>query len=137
MVNPYIICTWVFVLSLLYPLHGITTFPLNILCVGGVTGTNFNELSFATFYGVFSHIGPFLWVPWTITIESIILCLAMFYLYTLFMTILFKNPFNYYIDDVCNGEKKELVIKLTTLAKYSVIPITLFFLYLIYYLWKK
>ena len=136
MVNPYIICTWVFFLSLLYPLHGITTFPLNILCFGGITGTNFNELSYKTFYSVFSHIGPFLWVPWTITIESIILCLATFYLYTLFMTILFKNPLDYYIEEVSNG-RREFVVNLVVLIKYSALPITLFFLYLIYYLSKK
>ena len=108
MLNPYIICTWVFILSLLYPLHGISTFPLNIVCVGGITGTKLNELSYRTVYGIFSHLGPFLWVPWTITYESIILFLFMFYIYTLVMLLVFKkNPLDYYSEnEERKGDKK-------------------------------
>ena len=105
MINPYIISSWTFVASLLYPLHGITTFPLNIVCAGGVIGSKFNELSYRTYYSIFSHLGPFLWIPWTITYESIILFLFVFYIYTLLMLLVFKkNPLDYYIE---NAEKKE------------------------------
>jgi hypothetical protein len=119
MLNPYIVCTWVFILSLLYPLHGITTFPLNIVCAGGIMGTNFNELSFGTFYGFFSHLGPFLWVPWAITYESIILFLFIFYIYTLVMLLVFKkNPLDYYSENEGKkGDKKWFIDMIDTIKK--------------------
>lgn len=99
MINPYIVSNWTFVASLLYPLHGITTFPLNIVCVLGVIGSKLNELSYKTLYEFFSHLGPFLWVPWTITYESIILFLFVFYIYTLVMLIVLKkNPLDHYAE---------------------------------------
>ena len=60
----------------------------------------------------------------------------MFYLYTLFMTILYKNPFDYYIEAL-SDDRRERLVKLVAVAKISVLPITLTFLYLIYYLSKK
>ena len=119
MFNPYIVCTWAFLVSLLYPLHGITTFPLNILCVGGIMGAKLNELSYATFYSIFSHIGPFLWVPWIITFESVILCLSVFYFYTLYMLIICKkNPLQYYVDNESRKEHKDLLMNATSLLNF-------------------
>ena len=98
MLNPYIVSTWVFILSLLYPLHGISTFPLNIVCLLGLLTSRFTNFSYSSFYHYFSHLGPFLWIPWVFSIETIILFLVTFVLYIIFMFILFKNPLDYYID---------------------------------------
>jgi hypothetical protein len=98
MLNPYIICTWVFLLSLLYPLHGISTFPLNIVCLIGLATPRFTNVSYSSFYHYFSHLGPFLWIPWVFSVKSIILFFLTFVLYILFMILIFKNPLDYYID---------------------------------------
>ena len=106
MFNPYIVCTWVFVLSLLYPLHGISTFPLNIVCLFGLSTSRFTDLSYSSFYHYFAHLGPFLWIPWVFSVKSIILFFLTFVLYILFMILIFKNPLDYYID--LNTKNKEL-----------------------------
>ena len=107
MINPYIVCTWALLLSLLYPLHGISTFPINILCIWGLIGGCLDELSYASLYNYFLHLGPFFWVPWTFQIESIILCLVFFFVYTTIMLVIFKNPLDYYLDNEGRKEYKE------------------------------
>jgi hypothetical protein len=111
MINPYIVCTWALLLSILYPLHGISTFPINILCLFGLFGKSLTEVSYQSAYNYFMHLGPFFWVPWTFQIESIILCLFFFFIYTTLMIILFKNPLDYYLDLEQRKDRKELYVK--------------------------
>jgi hypothetical protein len=110
MINPYLVCTWALLLSLLYPLHGISTFPINLLCFGGIQGTPLDEISYASAYNYFMHLGPLFWVPWTFQIESIILCLVFFFVYTTVMLVTFKNPLDYYLDNEPRKEYKEALI---------------------------
>ena len=118
MLNPYIMCTWVFLLSLLYPLHGISTFPLNIVCLLGLLTSRFTNFSYSSFYHYFSHLGPFLWIPWVFSIETIILFLLTFFLYTTLMITTFKNPLDYYIDmHSKNNDQKWLVDLLVNIKK--------------------
>jgi len=124
MVNPFIVCTWTFILSLLYPIHGITTFPLNVLCVGGIMGTKFNELTYGTFYSIFSHIGPFFWVPWTITVESVILCVGTFVIYSTLMNLFYKDPYEYYIENA-QDSRKEFMKNITVFVRVVVVPVVL------------
>jgi len=110
MINPYIVCSWALFLSLLYPLHGISTFPINILCLFGLFGKSLTEISYSSVYHYFMHLGPFLWVPWTFQIESIILCLSFFFVYSTIMIIFFKNPLDYYLEREKSKKVKEILV---------------------------
>jgi hypothetical protein len=135
LLNPYIVCTYAFIISLLYPLHGISTFPLNVLCFLGILGTKWNEASLGTAYSIFSHAGPFLWVPWVITAESIFLTVLTFVIYAIGMITFYKHPFDYYIDNEPRETNKEIIRIGVVIIKYVVIPIIL--LLLIYLVMKR
>ena len=135
-INPYIVCTYAFIVSLLYPLHGITTFPLNVLCFFGITGTKWNSMSFGTFYSIFSHAGPFLWVPWTITFESMILTIIVFLVYITSMILFYKHPYDYYLHRDGETRKELMRTYIIPLINYVVIPV-IFLLSLFLYMKKK
>ena len=81
----YLFSTWIFIASALYPLHGISTFPLNLLALLGLYEIDFNESLFKTTYCTILHLGPFLWIPYSFSDESLMFaaCLLLTYLITL------------------------------------------------------
>jgi len=56
------------------------------------------------------HLGPFAWVPWTFQIESIILCLSFFFVYSTLMIIFVKNPLDYYLEREKSKKGKEFLV---------------------------
>jgi len=98
-------------------------------------GTNWHEASLGTAYSIFSHAGPFLWVPWVITLESLFLTVSTFIIYATGMTVFYKHPFDYYIDNERNESRKKLMRIGVEIIKYFVIPIIL--LLLIYLIMKR
>ena len=137
LLNPYIVCTYAFIISLLYPLHGISTFPLNVLCFLGILGTKWHEASLGTAYSIFSHAGPFLWVPWVITVESVFLTVSTFVIYAIGMIMFYKHPFDYYIDNEPSETRKEFIRIGVVIIKCVVIPIILLLLLLTYLVMRR
>ena len=88
---PYYICFYIFALSFTYPLHQISTFPLNIISVLGPLFSKSQEIG-----NYMTHLLPLLWVPWEISVSSVILYFVVFFIYTISMIIFFKNPLDYY-----------------------------------------
>lgn len=81
----HLFSTWIFIASALYPFHGISTFPLNCLAILGFYETDLRESLFKNIYNGFLHLGPFLWIPYSFSDESLLfaVCLLLSYLVTL------------------------------------------------------
>jgi len=101
----YLFSTWIFVASALYPLHGISTFPLNLLALLGFYETDFSESLFKIMYSVFLHLGPFLWIPVSFSDESLLFAVTLLLTYLLTLAVLNINCYNVY-DELVKQKHK-------------------------------
>ena len=97
----YLLSSWIFLLSVLYPLHGISTFPLNLLALVGCyecIRNPFAEHWFKTFYIMFIHLAPFLWIPYELSVQTLLfaLCVIFVYLVAIRLSPIEKNPIDVY-----------------------------------------
>ena len=92
----HLLSTWIFILSALYPFHKISTFPLNILALVGITTLKASESSWKSLHIVLLHLLPFLWIPYVINKESIILFFGVIIGYFIFMNYLQEDPIDVY-----------------------------------------
>lgn len=105
----YLLSTWIFLLSALYPLHRISTFPLNLMAVVGCYEClrhRFGEHWFKSLYILFIHLAPFLWIPYEISLETVLFALCVTLVYLVFIgSVTKKNPIEVY--DILLKEKHE------------------------------
>ena len=95
----YLLSTWIFILSVLYPFHKISTFPLNILASVGcfeVILNPYNEHILKNIYILFIHIAPFFWIPWEISPKTLDFALIVVLIYLIFICLINKNCFHIY-----------------------------------------
>ena len=95
----HLLSTWIFILSVLYPFHKISTFPLNILALVGcfqVILKPFNEHYLKNIYILFIHIAPFFWIPWEISKKTIKFALAVILIYLIFICLIQDDCFHIY-----------------------------------------
>lgn len=70
----YIFSTWIFLYSAAYPLHHISTFPLNVLALVGCLEIILNphkESWVKNLYILLLHLLPFLWIPYSLSLETL------------------------------------------------------------------
>jgi len=92
----HLLSTWIFIISVLYPLHKISTFPLNLLALVGITTLKASESFMKSLHIIIIHLIPFLWVPYVINREAIILFFATIIAYLALIVFLRENPFHVY-----------------------------------------
>ena len=95
----YLLSSWIFILSVLYPIHRISTFPLNLLALVGCyecIRSPFSEHWVKTFYIMFIHLAPFLWIPYEISMTTTLFALTVIFVYLVAIQILRKNPIDVY-----------------------------------------
>ena len=96
-----LLSTWIFIISALYPLHRIPTFPLNILASVGCFEPILNphkESMVKNIYIIVLHTLPFLWIPYEFTTKTLVFALCVIIAYLIFIEILGKNPFQVYTN---------------------------------------
>lgn len=94
-----LLSTWIFILSALYPLHKISTFPLNIIAIIGcfdVIYAPFKENCIKNIYIIFIHLAPFLWIPYDISYTPIVFAIFVIVAYLIFIFIIKSDPFSVY-----------------------------------------
>lgn len=104
----YLLSTWIFLLSVLYPLHRISTFPLNLMALVGCyecLRNPFGEHWFKTLYILFIHLAPFLWIPYELSVRTLLFALCVILIYLFFIGLIKKNPIDVY--DILLKEKHE------------------------------
>ena len=92
----YFLSVWVFILSALYPIHKISTFPLNILCILGLVAFNLEEPPLKNISILIIHLLPFLWIPYSFKQKSIYLFVAVIIVYYIFIRLLNESIYNVY-----------------------------------------
>jgi hypothetical protein len=92
----HLLSTWIFIISALYPFHRISTFPLNLLALVGILTLKASESFMKSLHIVIIHLTPFLWIPYTVNRESIVLFLGVIFAYLVLMAFLRENPFHVY-----------------------------------------
>jgi hypothetical protein len=95
----YLLSSWIFVLSCLYPFHKISTFPLNILASVGcfeVILNPYNEHWIKNAYILALHIAPFFWIPWIISETTLQFAAIVVIIYLLFTAAIQKSCFDIY-----------------------------------------
>jgi hypothetical protein len=101
----YLFSTWIFIISILYPLHGISTFPLNIVALLGFYEMDFSESLFKNIYNGFLHLGPFLWIPYSFSDESLLFAAVLLLTYLLTLSALEINCYDVYNELVQQKHK--------------------------------
>ena len=90
----HLFSTWIFIASVLYPIHGISTFPLNVLALVGIVqvlrGWG-NEHWVKELYIIALHLLPFLWIPYDFSLPTLKACFAFGFVYLIFLACLQTN----------------------------------------------
>lgn len=92
----HLFSTWIFVASALYPLHGISTFPLNLLALVGLYEMRKTESTGKNIYNLILHLAPFLWIPYSFSEETMLFCVLLLLAYLLIMIFLKRNCYEIY-----------------------------------------
>ena len=92
----HLLSAWIFILSVLYPFHKISTFPLNLLALVGITTLKASESFWKSLHIVLIHLLPFLWIPYVINKESITLFFGAIFCYLIFINYLQEDPIHIY-----------------------------------------
>lgn len=95
----HILSTWIFLLSTLYPVLQLRTFPLNVMASVGcfeIILNPYNENLVKNLYILFIHIAPFFWIPFDVSTEAFQFGAAVIAAYLAFVVALGENPFHIY-----------------------------------------
>lgn len=95
-----LLSTWIFILSILYPVIQISTYPLNLLASVGcleVILNPYNEHALKNIYILFIHIAPFFWIPYELSTNTIEFAAIVIIAYFVFMMFLRDNPIDVYV----------------------------------------
>ena len=92
----HLFSTWIFISSALYPLHGISTFPLNLVALVGLYEIKFKGSFGKIVYNLILHLAPFLWIPYSFSDETLLFCVTLFLAYLVTLIFLKKNCYERY-----------------------------------------
>ena len=95
----YILSTWIFLLSAIYPIVRLPTFPLNVMASVGcfeIILNPYNENLLKNLYILFIHIAPFFWIPVDLSTEAFQFGALVILAYSVLVTSLGENPFHVY-----------------------------------------
>jgi hypothetical protein len=96
----YILSTWIFILSVLFPIVKLPTFPLNLMASVGcieIILNPYNENFVKNLYILFIHIAPFFWIPYDLSVNAFHVGATVILLYLLFIISLGENPIHVYM----------------------------------------
>jgi len=96
----YIFSTWIFILSALFPVVHLPTFPLNLMASVGcfeIILNPYNENIVKNLYILFIHIAPFFWIPYDLSVNAFQVGAAVILTYLLFIASLGENPIHVYM----------------------------------------
>lgn len=97
----YIFSTWIFLLSAAYPLHKISTYPLNVIALPGCFEILLNPHKghwVKNVYILALHILPFLWIPYSVSNISLQFAFISVVIYLIFISILGENIIHIYSE---------------------------------------
>jgi len=93
----HLLSAWIFILSALYPIHKISTFPLNVLALSGCLEAFVNrEHVLKSIYILFIHLAPFAWIPYDLSRPVIGFALATIAVYVIFIYAIKEQPVDIY-----------------------------------------
>ena len=95
----HLLSSWIFLLSALYPVTKLPTFPLNILASVGcleVILNPYNEHVLKNIYILFIHITPFFWIPYDVSVGALQFGAAIIAAYLAFIFFIGENPLHVY-----------------------------------------
>ena len=95
----HLLSTWIFLLSAAYPIHQISTYPLNILALVGCLEPILNphrESAGKNIYIIGLHLLPLLWIPYDISAKAFQFAFFVGGAYLIFVTGIGENPFHIY-----------------------------------------
>jgi hypothetical protein len=95
----YLLSSWIFLLSCLYPILKIPTYPLNLLASVGCFEVILNphkEHWLKNLYILFIHIAPFFWIPYDISERALLVAAVVSISYILFIWFLGEDPLHVY-----------------------------------------
>lgn len=96
----YILSTWIFILSVLFPVVHLPTFPLNLMASVGcieIILNPYNENLVKNLYILFIHIAPFFWIPYDLSVNAFEVGATVIVIYLLFISSLGENPIHVYM----------------------------------------
>lgn len=97
----YIFSSWIFLLSVAYPIHAISTYPLNVLALSGCFEILLNphkEHWTKNIYILALHILPFLWIPYSFSTSSMYFAVGSGLSYLMFVGLLEEDPIHIYSE---------------------------------------
>lgn len=97
----YLFSTWIFLLSVAYPIHAISTYPLNVLALPGCFEILLNPHKAhwtKNIYILGLHILPFLWIPYSFSETSIYFAFGSGLSYLVFIGFLEEDPIHIYSE---------------------------------------
>lgn len=95
----FLLSYWALIAAVLYPIHGISIFPLTLLCSVSLLEIILNpsnQLLSKNVVIVLIHLLPFLWIPFDQSRNALNLSAAIIFLYVLFITFWRKSPVEIY-----------------------------------------
>jgi len=95
----HLLSTWIFILSAAYPIHKISTYPLNILALIGCLEPILNPFRSSlgkNLYIMGLHLLPLLWIPYDVSMKAIQFAFVFGITYLIFVTGIGENPFHIY-----------------------------------------
>jgi hypothetical protein len=93
----HLLSAWIFILSALYPIHKISTFPLNVIALTGCLEAFANrEHIVKSIYILFLHLAPFAWIPYDLSRTAIGFALATMAVYVVFIYSIKEQPVDIY-----------------------------------------
>jgi hypothetical protein len=95
----YLLSSWIFILSCLYPIVKIPTYPLNLLASVGCFEVILNphkEHWLKNLYILFIHVAPFFWIPYDLSQQALLIAATVIVAYLGLIWFLRENPFHVY-----------------------------------------
>lgn len=91
---------YMFIFSALYPLHGISTYPLVLLSTLGCVEVFRNTLLTKNLFILFIHLAPFLWIPYDLSTTAYAFSATIIVFYLVFVTALGETPYTIYMTSL-------------------------------------
>lgn len=101
----HFLSAWMFILSALYPLHRISTFPLVLLSTVGCVEVFRSHVFEKNLIILALHLSPFLWIPYQLSVSTFTFTLAIIILYLVFIQSLGETPYNIYMTTLSEKHK--------------------------------
>ena len=95
----HLLSTWIFLLSVAYPILKLPTFPLNLVAFVGCLEIILNPHKkhwLKNLYIIFIHIAPFFWIPYDLSRTAFIFGACVIIAYLVFIWYIDENPIHVY-----------------------------------------